>query len=119
MTLSEANRLKVKRIRTDRGKEYEGKFGMFLRREGIIHERSAPYTPEQNGVSERWNCTVIEGARPMHNEFNLPTCLGGESTVYKAETLNVLPSSGEKISRYEKMYCVKPSAEHFGCSDVT
>jgi hypothetical protein len=36
-------------IRTDRGKEYMGKLSEFLKRKGVIHQRSSPYTPEQNG----------------------------------------------------------------------
>jgi transposase InsO family protein len=51
---------KVLCILTDRGKEYEGNFKRFLLREGIVHQRSAAYTPEQNGVAERYNRTLIE-----------------------------------------------------------
>jgi transposase InsO family protein len=43
---------KVKCIRTYRGTEYKGSFAGFLQREGIVHQTSAPYTPEQNGVAE-------------------------------------------------------------------
>jgi transposase InsO family protein len=71
--------LKVKCIRTDKGKEYEGSLQRFLRREGIIHRRSAGYTLDQNGVAERYNRTVIEKVRAMLNEFKLPTFFWGEA----------------------------------------
>jgi transposase InsO family protein len=111
--------LKVKCIRTDRGKEYEGSFQRFLRREGIIHQRSAAYTPEQNGVAERYNRTVIVKVRAMLNEFNLPTFLWGEAMRTATYLLNLLPKKGHTLSPYELMFQMKPSADHlrvFGCT---
>ncbi|GKC09526.1 retrovirus-related pol polyprotein from transposon TNT 1-94 [Tanacetum coccineum] len=32
---------------------------------GIFHQKSVPRTPQQNGVVERWNCTLVEAARTM------------------------------------------------------
>ena len=40
----------------------------FLDEEGISHEFSATYTPQQNGVVERKNRTLIEMARTMLDE---------------------------------------------------
>jgi transposase InsO family protein len=40
----------------------------YLDQEGIKHEFSAPYTPEQNGVAERKNSTIIELAKTMFDE---------------------------------------------------
>jgi transposase InsO family protein len=46
--------LKIKRFRSDNGTEYcNNAFGNFYRKCGIIHETIVPYTPQQNGVSER------------------------------------------------------------------
>ena len=39
---------------------------------GITHEFSAPYTPQQNGVVERKNRTLIEMARMMIDEYKTP-----------------------------------------------
>lgn len=48
-------------LRTDRGGEYVGKrFSNWLDKEGIRHEMSAAYTPQQNGISERYNRTEME-----------------------------------------------------------
>jgi transposase InsO family protein len=41
----------------------------FLDEEGIKHEFLAPYTPQQNGVAERKNRTLIEKARTMLDEY--------------------------------------------------
>ena len=45
---------KLQRLRSDGGGEFlSNEFKKFLRRKGIIHEISPPYTPEYNGVVER------------------------------------------------------------------
>ena len=45
---------KIKRIRSDRSREYESSaFNSFVQSLGIIHETTAPYSPTSNGVAER------------------------------------------------------------------
>ena len=44
----------------------------FLDEEGISHEFSATYTPQQNGVVERKNWTLIDMARTILNEYKMP-----------------------------------------------
>jgi hypothetical protein len=62
--------LKVKKIRSDNGSEFKNQqVEEYLEEEGIKHEFSAPYTPQQNGVVERKNRTLIDMARTMHGEF--------------------------------------------------
>ena len=46
--------------------------GPNLEEEGIKHEFSAPYTPQQNGVVERKNRMLIDMARTMLGEFKTP-----------------------------------------------
>ena len=43
----------------------------YKNKKGVRHETSAPHTPEQNGVSERANRTVVEAARSMLHAKNL------------------------------------------------
>ena len=51
---------KIKRIRSDRGREYESSaFNSFVQSLGIIHETIAPYSPASNGMAERKNRTLI------------------------------------------------------------
>lgn len=70
----------IKRFRTDNGGEYCSKiFEKFLSSEGIIHETSIPYSPQQNGVSERLNRTLMEKARCMLSEACLDKRFWGEA----------------------------------------
>jgi transposase InsO family protein len=66
-------KLKVKKIRSDNGSEFKNlQVEEYLKVEGVKHEFSAPYTPQQNGVVERKNKTLIDMARTMLEEFK--TC---------------------------------------------
>jgi transposase InsO family protein len=61
---------KVKKIRSDNGSEFKNtQVEDYLDQEGIKHEFSAPYTPQQNGVAKRKNRTLIESARTMLDEY--------------------------------------------------
>jgi hypothetical protein len=61
---------KVKRIRSDNGTEFKNtQVKDYLNEECIKHEFSAPYTLQQNGVTERKNRTLIEMARTMLDEY--------------------------------------------------
>jgi hypothetical protein len=69
--------LKVKKIRSDNGSEFKNlQVEEYLEEEGIKHEFSAPYTPQQNGVVERKNRTLIDMARTMLGEFKTPSGFG-------------------------------------------
>ncbi|KAK1645576.1 hypothetical protein QYE76_063381, partial [Lolium multiflorum] len=70
----------IKAIRTDNGTEFKNyTMQEFVDDEGIKHEFSAPYTPQQNGVVERKNRTIIEMSRTMLSEFNSPHNFWGEA----------------------------------------
>jgi len=57
---------KIKALRSDNGGEYTSiQFTKFMRESGISHEKTAPYSPEQNGVSERANRTLVGRAKAM------------------------------------------------------
>lgn len=63
---------KPKFIRSDNGVEYVNRqFVEYLQHEGIQQHKTAPYTPQQNGVAERKNRTLIEMARCMILESEL------------------------------------------------
>jgi transposase InsO family protein len=65
--------LKVKKIRSDNGFEFKNlQVEEYLDEEGIKHEFSAPYTPQQNGVVERKNNTLIDMAMMMLGEYKTP-----------------------------------------------
>ncbi|GJS17949.1 retrovirus-related pol polyprotein from transposon TNT 1-94 [Tanacetum coccineum] len=60
-------------VRTDRGTEFLNKtLNAFFKEEGIEHQTSTPRTPEQNGVVERRNRTLVEAARTILLASKLP-----------------------------------------------
>jgi transposase InsO family protein len=69
------NCLKV--IRSDNETEFRNaSFDEFCLEHGIDQQFSAPHVPQQNGVMERKNCTLVEMARMMLNEYRTPRCFG-------------------------------------------
>jgi transposase InsO family protein len=65
--------LKVKKIRSDNRSEFKNlQVEEYLEEEGVKHEFSAPYTPQQNGVVERKNRTLIDMVIMMLGEFKTP-----------------------------------------------
>ena len=63
----------MRAIRSDNGTEFKNsRFDTFCSDQGLDHQYSAPYTPPQNGVVERKNCTLVEMARTMLDEHRTP-----------------------------------------------
>ena len=72
--------MKIKKVRSDNGTEFKNaNVDTFLDEEGISHEFSATYTPQQNGVVERKNRTLIKMARTMLGEYKTPKHFLGRS----------------------------------------
>ena len=60
-------------IRSDHGTKFENEFfKTFCNENEISHTFSSPRTPQQNGVVERKNKTLVEMARTMVHEYSLP-----------------------------------------------
>jgi hypothetical protein len=65
--------LRIKKIRSDNRTEFKNsQIKGFLEDEGIKHEFSSPYTPQQNGVVERKSRTLLDMARTMLDEYKTP-----------------------------------------------
>ncbi|GJV18851.1 retrotransposon protein, putative, ty1-copia subclass [Tanacetum coccineum] len=63
----------IKSLRSDRGGEYMSQeFLDHLKEHGIIAHRTPPYTPQNNGVSERRNRTLLDMVRSMMSQTTLP-----------------------------------------------
>ncbi|MCO5550885.1 hypothetical protein L7F22_004379 [Adiantum nelumboides] len=110
----------VQTFRTDRGGEYmSGAFKDFLGKKGIKHQCTMPYTPQQNGVAERKNRSLMEMARCMLKAKSLPHKLWMEAVACAAHVLNRCPTRALKtITPYESWYDRKPSVSYlrvFGC----
>jgi transposase InsO family protein len=53
-------------LHTDNGKEYtSNEFENYLHQHGIQHQTIVPYNPQQNGVAERMNMTILNMVRSM------------------------------------------------------
>ncbi|GJW58665.1 retrovirus-related pol polyprotein from transposon TNT 1-94 [Tanacetum coccineum] len=79
----------TRELRSDNGTEFENhKLEEFCNEKGISQNFSSPCTPEQNGVDERRNKTLIEAARTMLNSANLPKQFWGEAVNTACYTQN-------------------------------
>ena len=62
----------ISTLRSENGGEDE--FEAYLKSKQIHHDLTVPHSPEQNGVAERINCTLMETARSMMAHDGLPGC---------------------------------------------
>ena len=84
---------KIKVLRSDRGGEYlSAKFDAYLQEKGIKRELTVHDSPQQNGVAERLNRTIVELARAMLIAKNMPKFLWAEAVNYATWLKNRLPS---------------------------
>ena len=107
--------VKIKRVRSDNGTEFKNtNIEEFLDEEGIKHEFSVPYTPQQNGDVERKNRTLIETARAMLDECKTPTNYWAEvvNMTYHAINCLYLHKKREKTA-YELLTGKKPKVHYF------
>ena len=109
---------KIKVIRSDRGGEYEAPFGDFCSQHGIIHQTTAPYSPQQNGVVERKNITLKEMMNALLLSSGLPQNLWGEAILSENYILNRIPHKKTNKSPYELWKGRRPSYKYlnvWGC----
>lgn len=107
-------------LRTDNGGEYtSNEFEEFLQQHGVIHQVTVPYSPQQNGVSERKNRTVMEMARSIIFEKKLPKTFWAEAVATSVYLLNRLATKAvSDKTPIEAWSGNKPSVQHlkiFGC----
>ena len=78
---------------TDGGKEYVNELmSTFLLQKGIKHQRTVPYSPQQNGQAERRNLTIMQVARCVLSESGLPDNYWPHAVRYAVDTSNLLPT---------------------------
>lgn len=110
--------MKIKVLRSDNGTEYDNNtFANFFRKHGIKYERSCPYTPQQNGLAERTNRTIVEKVRCMLMDANLTKRFWAEAAHAAAYIVNVLPGA-TGYAPNEIWYGSKPDISNirvFGC----
>jgi transposase InsO family protein len=108
-------KLKVKKIRSDNGSEFKNlQVEEYLEEEGIKHEFSAPYTPQQNGVVERKNRTLIDMARTMLGEYKTPERFWTEAVNIACHAINRLYLHRLlKKTSYKLLTGNKPNVSYF------
>ena len=105
---------KLKVLRSDNGREYtSNRFNVFCEDMGIKHQLTVPYTPQQNGVSERKNRTVMEMARSLIAEKKLPKSFWAEAVHTSVYILNRLATKAvQGMTPLEAWTGLKPSVKH-------
>nr|GEV74698.1 zinc finger, CCHC-type [Tanacetum cinerariifolium] len=89
----------IKVLRTDRGGEYYDP--VYFQSTRIIHQTTAPYTPQQNGVAERKNRTLKEIVNSMLSYSGLSEGFWGEAMLTACYILNRTPNKNSKQTPYE------------------
>lgn len=111
---------RVKSVRSDRGGEYTaGRLQDFFNSKGILHQTTAPYTPEQNGRAERLNRTLLERVRTLLVESKLDRSLWAEALHTVNYLRNRSPATGRTRTPFELLYGSVPDVSHlrvFGCT---
>ncbi|PKA63733.1 Retrovirus-related Pol polyprotein from transposon TNT 1-94 [Apostasia shenzhenica] len=110
---------KIKLLQSDRGGEYFSySFNEFCEEHGIIHQMSASYTPQQNGVAERKNQTLVEMVNVMLMNAKLSFNFWGEALYMAYHINNRTPSMKTYVSPYKVWNGRKPNIGYFkvwGC----
>ncbi|GJU93916.1 putative ribonuclease H-like domain-containing protein [Tanacetum coccineum] len=111
---------KVKVIRCDNGTEFKNKeMNQFCKRKGIKREFSVARTPQQNGIAEKRNRTLIEATRTMLADSKLPTTFWAEAINTACYVQNrVLVTKPHNMTLYELFLGRKPALgfiRPFGC----
>ncbi|GBN96026.1 Retrovirus-related Pol polyprotein from transposon TNT 1-94 [Araneus ventricosus] len=110
---------KIVSVKTDGGLEFCNKdLDNFLEQQGINHEKTNPYTPEQNGVAERYNLTALDGVKTLLKSSGVAQEFWGEALICFTYTWNRVCHKDGNKTPFEKYSGKKPSVSHFkpfGC----
>ncbi|KAL2246003.1 UNVERIFIED_CONTAM: Retrovirus-related Pol polyprotein from transposon TNT 1-94 [Sesamum indicum] len=111
---------RIKIVRTDNGSEFLGQQIVdFYKREGIIHQTTCTYTPQQNGVVERKHKHLLEVARSLMFQSKLPKMFWTDAILTATYIINRLPTPILKWKTpYEILYNKPVDYSHFktfGC----
>ena len=87
----------IKGLRTDRGGEYTSQqFNEFCLKNGINRQLTSAYTPQQNGVAERKNRTIMNMVRSMLYDMKIPRSFCPEAANWAVHVLNRCPTLAVK-----------------------
>jgi transposase InsO family protein len=112
--------LRIKKIRSDNGTEFKNsQIEGFLEEEGIKHEFSSPYTPQQNGVVERKNRTLLDMASVTEPSKSLGTptvVLVQQTSDNPVDVPKSLDKFGIVFLTFPGMF--HPSCRHYRTSEI-
>ena len=110
---------KIKALHSDRGGEYVSQeFKDYLSKHGIVQHLTSPYTPQQNGVSERRNRTLMDMVRSMFNLTTLPLSFWDYALESAVRILNMVPTKKVDKTPYEVWHGKTPNLSYlkvWGC----
>ncbi|GJU59039.1 retrotransposon protein, putative, ty1-copia subclass [Tanacetum coccineum] len=107
------NGKKIKALRSDRGGEYlSQEFKDYLSENGIVQNLTSPYTPQQNGVSERRNRTLLDMVRSMFNLTTLPLSFWDYALESAVRILNMVPTKKVDKTPYEIWHGKAPNLSY-------
>ncbi|KAJ9519136.1 hypothetical protein QJQ45_007693 [Haematococcus lacustris] len=100
---------RCKAIRTDNGTEYVNQqMQQYCSDKGIIHQHSAPYSPEQNGAAERLNRTIMEKTRSILHAGRMGLHHWADAAKLSNYVRCVLPVTDQPLTPWESFFGVKP-----------
>jgi hypothetical protein len=113
-------RRKIKVLRSSNGGEYTSRdFSDLCIEARIKREYTSPYNPQQNGVVERKNRSIVEATKVMIHDQNLPMILWAKESMTAVYVQNMSPRNILKnMTPKEAFTKVKPEVGHFrifGC----
>ena len=101
-------------LRDDAGGEYiSNVFEAWLASKGIVHQKTATASPQQDGMSERGHRTVENAVTCMLQESGLPANLWPEAVRCFEFVSNKMPCTGRTTTPYESFFGRKPSVARF------
>ncbi|PKU72844.1 Retrovirus-related Pol polyprotein from transposon TNT 1-94 [Dendrobium catenatum] len=119
MVENQKNR-KLKVLRTDNGLEFcNESFNKFCSDSGIVRHKTVSHTPQQNGLAERMNRTLLDRVRCLLFSSGLSKFFWGEALSTACYLVNRTPSSAINFKTPQELWKGKPpSLTHlrvFGC----
>ncbi|CAM8965547.1 unnamed protein product [Rhodiola kirilowii] len=110
----------IKVLRSDNGGEFfNNKLSTYLKSKGCIHQSSCAYTPQQNGIVERKHRHLLDVARSLRFQSNIPKVFWGDCLLTSTYLINRTPTTLLKgMSPYEVLFGSPPSIDNlkvFGC----
>ncbi|XP_059310027.1 uncharacterized protein LOC132061188 [Lycium ferocissimum] len=104
----------IKIVRSDNGTEFVNSIcDNLFKKLDIVHQRTCPYTPQQNGVPERKHRHILEVTRAIRYQGKVPIKVWGHCVSTAVYLINRMPSLViNNQFLFERLYNMKPSLGH-------